>query len=185
MLVLSLMLAGAATGFAQQASPTHPDRTITGHPNADNPVIGVDETDKGFMQHAAVGDLAEIQLGQLAQQKASSPAVKSFAARMVKDHSSADDKLKDIAESQHISLPNQLDPKHENAQKSLSQLSGTSFDKEYMLLMVQEHKQDVSKFQQEAANAHDPTVKQFAAQTLPILQSHLNEAQQVQSQVNK
>jgi putative membrane protein len=49
--------------------------------------------------------------------------------------------------------------------------------------MVQEHTKDVQKFQNESSQAHDDTVKQFAADTLPILQSHLNEAKQVQEQV--
>lgn len=177
----------AAPAWAQQqpypSSNDKPERTITANPDSNNPVKGVDETDQGFMKEAAIGNLAEIQLGQMAQQKASSPAVKSFATRMVKDHSAADDKLKNIAESQHIGLPDNLDVKHENEAAALSKLSGQQFDHEYMLLMVQEHKQDVSKFQQEAGHAEDPTVKEFAASTLPILQSHLNEAQQVQAQV--
>lgn len=161
-----------------------PDRTITAHPSANNPTKGVDETDQKFMKEAAIGDEAEIQLGQMAQEKGSSAAVKSFGQRMMKDHSDASDKLKNIAQSQHISLPVELDPEHKEAAARLSRLSGPQFDQAYMLLMVQEHTKDVNKFQQEAANAHDETVKQFATATLPVLQSHLNEAQQIQQQLN-
>lgn len=162
-----------------------PERTISANPSSNDTVKGVDETDQNFMKEAAIGNEAEIQLGQMAQSKASSPAVKSFAARMVKDHSSADDKLKNIAESQHISLPMSLDPTHKNQAEALSRLSGSQFDKAYMQVMVKEHTQDVSQFQKEAADAHDDTVKQFAAATLPILQSHLNEAQQIEQQVSQ
>lgn len=161
-----------------------PDRTITAHPSANNPTKGVDETDQKFMKEAAIGDEAEIQLGQMAQQKGSSAAVKSFGQRMMKDHSDASDKLKNIAQSQHISLPVELDPEHKEAAARLSRLSGPQFDQAYMLLMVQEHTKDVNKFQQEAASAQDETVKQFATATLPVLQSHLNEAQQIQQQLN-
>jgi len=161
-----------------------PDRTITAQPSADNPTKSVDETDQKFMQEAAIGDQAEIQLGQMAQEKASNAAVKSFGQRMVKDHSDASDKLKNIAQSQHISLPVQLDPEHKEAAERLSRLSGPQFDQAYMLLMVQEHTKDVNKFKQESANAQDETVKQFATSTLPILESHLNEAEQIQRQVN-
>jgi len=161
-----------------------PERTITAHPSANNPTKGVDETDQKFMKEAAIGGEAEIQLGQMAQQKGSSAAVKSFGQRMMKDHSDASDKLKNIAQSQHISLPVELDPEHKEAAARLSRLSGSQFDQAYMLLMVQEHTKDVNKFQQEAANAHDETVKQFATATLPVLQPHLNEAQQIQQQLN-
>jgi putative membrane protein len=172
--------------FAQQRQPEYgkqPERTITASPSNNNPVKGVDETDRNFMHQASIGNEAEIQLGQMAQQKASSAAVKSFGQRMIKDHSDADDKLKSIAQSQHISLPTELDPPHKDQSQALSRLSGAQFDRAYMDLMVKEHTQDVNKFQQEAANAHDPTVKQFAVATLPVLQSHLQEAKQIQQQV--
>jgi len=176
------------SAIAQQRQPEYgkrPERTITASPSSNDIVKNVDETDKDFMKEAAIGNMAEIQLGQMAQQKASSAEVKSFGERMIKDHSSADDKLKSIAQSQHISLPTALDPKHKNEASALSRLSGMQFDKEYMKLMVQEHTKDVAKFQKESSEAHDDTVKQFAAGTLPVLQSHLNEAKQVEEKVSK
>jgi putative membrane protein len=160
-----------------------PERTITAHPSENNPTKGIDETDQEFMKEAAIGDQAEVQLGQMAQQKASDPAVKNFGERMMKDHSDASDKLKNIAESQHIALPIELDPPHKDSAAALSKLSGQQFDQAYMQLMVQEHTKDVDKFKKEAADAHDDTIKQFAAATLPTLQSHLNEAQQILEQL--
>lgn len=179
--------AALAISVCAQEQPQYgkkPERTITANPSANNPVKSVDETDQTFMKDAAIGNEAEIQLGQMAQEKASSPAVKSFGERMIKDHSDADTKLKSIAESQHISLPVTLDPRHKDTAKGLSTLSGPRFDQAYMQLMVQEHTKDVNKFKQEAATAHDDTVKQFAVATLPVLESHLNEAQQIQRQLN-
>lgn len=181
--VFGIFVIGTATAQSQPEYGKKPERTITANPSSNNPVKGVDETDKNFMKQAAIGNEAEIQLGQMAQSKASNPAVKSFGQRMIKDHSSADDKLKNIAESQHISLPVELDPKHKDEAAALSRLSGAQFDKAYMKLMVQEHTHDVNQFKKEASDAHDPTVQQFAKATLPVLQSHLNEAQQVEQQV--
>ena len=161
-----------------------PDRTITAHPSANNPTKGMDVTDQNFMKEAAIGDEAEVQLGQMAQAKASSAVVKSFGERMMKDDSDALDKLKNIAESQHLSLPVDLDPQHKETAENLSRLSGPQFDQAYMQLMVQEHTKDVDKFKKEAADAHDDTVKQFASETSPVLRSHLNEAQHIQGQLN-
>lgn len=174
----------SAQNQQRQQYGKQPERTIMANPSANNPKKGVDETDQTFMKDAAIGDEAEIQLGQMAQEKASSPAVKSFGERMLKDHSDADTKLKSIAASQHISLPVELDPEHKDTAERLSKLSGPQFDQAYMLLMVQEHTKDVNKFKQEAADAHDDTVKQFAAATVPILQSHLDEAQQIERQLS-
>jgi putative membrane protein len=142
-----------------------------------------DETDKAFMKQAAIGDAAEIELGQMAQAKATDPKVKQFGERMVKDHSQADDQLKGIAQSQHVSLPTELDPPHKSAKAMLSKKAGAQFDEAYMRLMVQDHTKTVNKFKREAAASHDPTVKRFAQQSLPILESHLQEARQVQGQL--
>jgi putative membrane protein len=180
--VSSIFGAARAAAQTQPEYGKTPERTIN-NTTGNNPVKGIDETDQNFMKEAAIGDEAEIQLGQMAQAKASSAAVKSFGERMIKDHSAADDKLKGIAESQHISLPVDLDPQHKNQAAALSRLSGPQFDKAYMTLMVQEHTKDVNQFKKEAADAHDPTVKQFATATLPVLESHLNEAKQVEQQV--
>jgi putative membrane protein len=174
--------------WAQQEYPKHPqkpERTITATPSDNNTVKGIDETDRKFMKEAAIGDQEEIKLGQMAQDKAADPSVKSFGQRMVKDHSSADDKLKNIAQSQHISLPNSLDSQHKNDAAALSRLSGAKFDKAYMQLMVKEHTKDVNKFKKEAATAHDGTIKQFASGTLPVLESHLKEAKQLQQKVDR
>lgn len=182
-LALCITVSIAAAAQEQPEYGKKPERTITANPDENHPVKGIDETDKNFLQQAAMGDEAEIQLGQLAQQKSENPAVKSFSERMIKDHSNNDDLVKNIAKSQHLSLPNALSPKYKDEADGLERLSGKQFDQAYMAYMVQEHTKDVNKFKQEADNAHDVTIKQFAQQSLPVLQSHLTEAQQVEQQV--
>lgn len=167
----------------QQQDKTQPDRTITATPEGDHPVKGVGQSDKKFIQQAAQGDMAEVELGQLAQQKSSDAGVKGFGERMVKDHSQNDDQLKALAQSKDVSLPTRLTQKQRSEKAQLSQLSGTKFDQAYMTLMVSEHTKDVNKFKQEAQSAHDPAVKQFAQASVPVLQSHLQQAKQVDSQV--
>lgn len=103
------------------------------------------------MRQAALSNETKVKLGQMAQTRASNPAVKSFGERMIKDHSSADNQLKNLAESQHISLLITLDAKDKATEDRLSALSGTQFDKAYMTLMVQEHTKDVNESKNEAA----------------------------------
>ena len=54
--------------------------------------------DKAFLHKAAAGGMAEIQLGQLAEQKGNSPEVKQFGQKMVEDHSRLNDQMKPLAE---------------------------------------------------------------------------------------
>jgi len=140
---------------------------------------GMAASDKKFMRETAEGGLAEVQLGKLAAEKASSDDVKKFGQRMVDDHSKANEELKQIASSKGIDLPDQLTGKDKLLKERLSKLSGPSFDRVYMENMVKDHKKDVADFNRESTSAKDPEVKQFAAKTLPTLKDHLKEAEAI------
>jgi putative membrane protein len=133
--------------------------------------------DQKFVKEAAVGGLAEVQLGKLAEQKASSPAVKQFAQRMVQDHSKANDQLKQVAEKEGVAIPSSLDSKHQKRIDKLSKLSGSEFDKAYIKDQLKDHKKDVSEFKDEANHGTKPDVKNFASETLPTLEQHLSMVQ--------
>jgi putative membrane protein len=137
-------------------------------------------TDQKFVRAAAEGGMAEVELGQLAAQKASSEDVKKFAQRMVDDHSKANDQLKQIASSENIDLPKHLNAKDRALKMRLSKLSGDQFDHVYMENMVKDHKQDVADFQRESSSGNDAQVKEFATKTLPTLQDHLQQAQSIE-----
>lgn len=141
-------------------------------------------TDRAFMQKAGEGGMAEVQLGHLAEQKASSQAVKDFGQRMVADHTQAADKLKGVAESKGVTLPAALNAKDKALYDKLSGLSGSAFDRDYMRAMVKDHKADIAEFQKESNAGRDSEVKSYASSTLPTLQSHLSQAEQVESKVN-
>jgi len=177
-LAIFIFCFGLTMALAQQ--------TKAGADKADtNPPKSLDQSEQQFLKDASIGNMAEVELGQLAEQKASASEVKQFAERMTKDHSAVEDQLKNVASSQHVSLPTELDAKHKNAKASVSKLSGSEFDRAYMTLMVQEHTQDVQKFQQQSTSASDQTVKQLAGSTLPTLQDHLKEAKQIEAGIQK
>ena len=139
-------------------------------------------SDRQFIKKAAEGGLAEVELGQLAEQKASSDAVKSFGKRMVDDHTKANDKLKQVASDKGVTVPDTLSAKDKMLKASLSKLSGEQFDKAYMKDMVKDHTADVQEFRKESTAAQDSEVKNFASETLPTLESHLKEAQNINSE---
>ncbi|MGA9528981.1 MAG: DUF4142 domain-containing protein [Terriglobales bacterium] len=143
----------------------------------------VTSTDKKFMRDAAQGGLAEVELGQLATEKASSDDVKKFGQRMVDDHTKANDELKQVASKEGIDLPTDLNAKDKMLKERLSKLSGATFDRAYMESMVKDHKQDVADFIRESKSGGDPQVKAFASKTLPILKDHLHQAERIEPQV--
>jgi len=135
--------------------------------------------DREFVRKAAEGGLAEVELGQLATEKASSQDVEQFSQRMASDHSQANTQLKEIAAQKGVTLPTSLSSKDAALKSKLENLSGAEFDRTYMQHMVKDHTNDVSEFQKEASNGKDSDVKNFASQTTPKLQEHLSLAQQV------
>jgi putative membrane protein len=86
-------------------------------------------SDRPFMMKAAQGSKAEIELGQLAQQNASSPEVKQFGQRMVTDHTQASDQLKQVASQKGVTLPEKLNAKDAATKARLEKLSGQAFDR--------------------------------------------------------
>jgi len=140
---------------------------------------GMGDTDSTFVKKAAQGGLAEVELGQLATQKASSEEVKKFGQRMVDDHSKANEQLKQVAAEKNIDVPQQLDAKDKATKARLEKLSGEQFDRAYMKYMVRDHQKDVAEFERESKIAKDPAIKNFAQQTLPTLKDHLKEAERI------
>jgi putative membrane protein len=137
-------------------------------------VFSAEIPDAKFYRDAAEGGMAEVAMGNLAQQKAQSPTVKDFGAQMVKDHSAANEKLKALAQSKNITLPANPSVDEMEAKSKLQVLSGQSFDKSYIKGMIKDHEEDIAEFKKEAASGQDPDARAFASATLPTLQAHLS-----------
>jgi putative membrane protein len=158
----------------------------SGNPAGMTPGTGPQQpnnSDRVFVHAAAIGGMAEVELGNLAQQKAQSEAVKDFGRRMVEDHGKANEQLKSIAEEKGITLPDNLDQDQQHTIDELSQLSGEEFDSAYMDQMVKDHENDVVAFREQVESGKDPGLRAFAEETLPILEEHLNLAQQIDQEL--
>ena len=129
--------------------------------------------DLAFMNDAAPGGMAEVELGKLAAAKSQNVEVKSFAQQMVADHSKAGEELKQLAAQKKVSLPPDLMPAHKQLMEKLTKLSGAEFDQEYVKAMVEAHKKDVTAFESVSQTAGDADLKAFATKTLPTLKMHL------------
>ncbi len=174
----AMSIAAAAQQSGNSSSPMSPAMS-----SAKNSKLSA--ADKQFVKEAAAGGMAEVELGRLATEKASSPDVKQFGQRMVNDHSKANDQLKRIAVDEGVTLPAKLSAKDQATKDRLSKLPGDAFDKEYMADMVKDHKTDVAAFRNESKIGKDPQVKSFAADKLPTLEDHLKNAQKVAPTVER
>ena len=140
--------------------------------------------DTHFAIEAAQGGMAEVKLGKLAADKAGSPDVKAFGQQMVDDHTKANDQLKSIAQAEGITLPGDVNQKQQAMYDRLSKLSGADFDRQYVKSMVMDHQEDVKDFHKEANTGKDPQIKSFAAQTLPVIQGHLDKIKSIQAKMS-
>jgi putative membrane protein len=196
------ILCGAAMaqppGGAQGQPPPSqtPSQTgAPGSPGADRPgYAGATDTpsmadtvisDKAFVKKAAESSVTEVELGKLAQEKGSSEKVKEFGKRMVDDHQKSSEHLAAAATKVSVEVPTDLPRSGKKNRDKLAKLSGPDFDRAYAKLMVNDHKNDLQAFTQEAQAGRIPEVKEFAAKTLPTLQQHEKMAEDLQASVKK
>ena len=136
-----------------------------------------------FVKKAAQGGMAEVELGKLATEKASSDDVKQFGQKMVDDHSKANDQLKQLASQKSMDVPSDLAPKDKAEVDRLSKLSGPAFDRAYMKHMVMDHTKDATEFKKEATSGSDQDIKGFASNTLTTIQDHLKMAKDINAKL--
>ena len=165
----------------QKPNPTRDigDPQTTEMPGAAVPPISQQQMDKKFVQGALQGGMAEVALGKLALEKSSNEDVKKFAQRMVDDHTKLGEDMKPAAEQLGVAMPAGLSKKDQALEAKLQGLSGAQFDKAYVKAMVKDHQKDLQEFQHEAQAAATPAVKEAAQKGAPIIQSHLEQIQQI------
>lgn len=141
--------------------------------------------DASFATTAAEGGILEVQLGELAQTNATSPKVKEFGKTMMDDHSKGNEELKTLAQSKKIVLPATLGEANMKVYNDLREKKGNEFDRAYMELMVKDHEDDIKEFRHESEKGEDADIKAWAAGKLPMLEHHLQMAQETQKWVKK
>jgi putative membrane protein len=129
--------------------------------------------DQHFINTAAAAGLSEVQEGRMAQSKGG-PEVQKIGARMVADHTKANQQLTSLAQSKGATVPDSVTNLQAAQAAHLQETSGSSFDRLYLRDQKRAHEQAISLFETEAQNGKDPNLKNFAATTLPTLKEHLH-----------
>lgn len=179
--------AAESTQKSPEAAPKPSDMTQkpAAAPQSAETAAKLSAADRNFVETAASSGKAEVEMSKLATEKARNPAVKNFAKMMVDDHSKVNEKLTSWVQQNKLELAKELKPEHKRAQNALSGLSGAQFDRVYMYTTVQQHQKSVQLLTQESSAGQNPELKQLAAETLPTVQKHLQQAQQIVADMNK
>jgi putative membrane protein len=195
--VVPVVLA-AALSFACNAE----NRNRTNETTVGTTGDAVSAGDRDFVEDLTIAGKAEVEIGQMAMQRAASAEVKQFADMMVKDHAKAGEELKQVAMKHAIPLPAALDAPHEELKTKLSNLQGAEFDREYMSAMVDGHENVVDRLQTRASedrigdnkgevkpessdNPIEADLNQWAAAALPTVRHHLDEAKRIHDGLGK
>ncbi|OOG51007.1 hypothetical protein B0E50_02165 [Rhodanobacter sp. C01] len=135
--------------------------------------------DSTFLQHAAAGRLAEIQMGKMALDKSSDAKARQLAQRTIDDTNGTNDQLKMLARNKQVMLPTGPSP---DALKEIGKLqakSGSAFDQAWSKAMVKDDQAAAKLFTQENKQTKDTDLHKFTQATLPTLQAHLKSAQEL------
>lgn len=129
-----------------------------------------------FLGDAIRGDNSEVTLGRLATQRGHSPDVRRFGAMLVRDHSNAKVQAVAAARRDRVAVPGGMMPEAAAEYRKLNRLSGAAFDGEFKRYMIDDHRKDIAKFENQVRSG-DRITSALARQTLPTLRTHLSTAQ--------
>jgi putative membrane protein len=176
-----IFLAAFGLLFAYSCENKNQNQETTTQDQAPTQQKGLSNNDREFIKETAQDGILEVELGKLANQKASSQEVKDLAHHMMMDHQKANNELKQLASSKNVMLPDSLDKDAQDKIQDLAKLTGKEFDKKYIDRMVKEHKEDLKDFEDVANNSEDTELKSWAQETIPTLRNHYTKAQSLDS----
>ncbi len=164
---------------ASQTQPNQPQHAPASTTSMQDSSTGISSNspemmqDKMFLRKAGQGGLAEVQLGQLALQKAGSQDVKDFGQKMVTDHTALNKEMAAAADSLGVMMPKKLSKEDQAEYDKLNAMSGDGFDKEYLAYMVKDHHQDLREFRIESSSASDPALKAAVEKGTRVIYEHM------------
>jgi putative membrane protein len=132
-----------------------------------------------FLRDAMEGNLAEVAVGHLAQQRGMNPGVRRFGDVLVADHGKANAQAMSLARRHRVAVPRTPGLMARAEYRHLARLRGRDFDRAFIDGMVRDHRKDIGMYEREA-RARDGSVSRFAALTLPTLRKHLAMAEALQ-----
>ena len=169
-------------------------RQVAGQVGSDQPVATIgDNTGRGkkgnikkdreFIRDIYSDHKLEIRLGRLAEERGRNKSVKEFGRRMVNDHTSLQKQWESMISNQGMNYESGMGPRHHDKVERLQKLSGRQFDRAYMTLVVQNHRDYLDSFRKEARRANSAPVRNHVNRAMPMLERHFRLAKQIGGRV--
>ncbi|WP_458071295.1 DUF4142 domain-containing protein [Rhodanobacter sp. BL-MT-08] len=165
--LIATLLLGAASAAMAQSDATGDAKS------------SLSAADTVFIENAAKGGMAEVQMGKTALDKSNDDKVKALAQRIVDDHTKADAALKTLAESKKVSFPSDPAKDAQKEDQKLQSMAPAGFDQAWSKAMVKDHQDAIKLFTAEGKSTKDTDIQQFVKTQLPTLKSHLQAAQRL------
>lgn len=184
-LALGTLLSCVAAVQPAAAQPATKAREVAATPNAAPPPLAASSafsrhSTQLFIDQAAYANRAEIDEARFITAHSDSEAAKDFAKNMLADHTASLHELEHLASSGGFAVPGGLDKKDRTSMSKLTKKHGDSLSLAYSKDQDKDHRQVIAKFQQAADDPRiSPAVREYARQSLPILQDHLRMAQRL------
>jgi len=141
--------------------------------------------DDQFLTKVAKGNMAEIEIGKFVETRASNPQVREFAAELVKDHQQNQQQVTTLLKNHKVGTIAGTEEHVKDEINRLSKLQGVEFDREFLNMMIKDHRKDIAEFEMQAKNGKVADINTFAQQSLPVLQKHLQKAENLAKMLNK
>jgi putative membrane protein len=143
------------------------------------------DKEEDFVKKANDANLAEIALGRDASQHATSPDVKSFAQKMISDHTAADQQLGQLATAKGMKVETKPPANAKEVKERLMKITGKKFDQAYMKQMVEDHEKVLKQLVGALGTTQDADLKSWIGNTIPAVQQHLLMARDLQGKLGK
>ena len=135
--------------------------------------------DQDFAQKAAMGGKHEVDGAKFAAGKATNAGVKSFANKLVKDHTAANNELMSLMKKKNITAA----ADDQTAAEAWRNETGAAFDRAYIDHAIAEHEKDIAACEAESRDGSDAELKAWAGKKLPTLREHLKAAQDLKTKL--
>lgn len=143
------------------------------------------QVDRDFILKASEANLAGVELGELAETKATAPSVRNFAEMMITEHQAAYNELKSIAIDKSTAITTSINFEHQGIKQKLTEMSGYAFDTAYMRSLIRDHEKTIALFETEISKGNDAHVKGYAIKHLPRIQRHHDKADSLSLLINQ
>lgn len=147
---------------------------------------GSSMNDQQFVNFAGQTEMTEANLGQLASTASTAQPLKDFAQKLVADQKADFHQLSDVAHKENLNVPTAIDNEHNKTMiDPFQKLKGSAFDQRFVKEIVRGETRTVDVYKKEVADTHNATLKSYAEEALPILQTNLADAKTMEKEKTK